>query len=189
MSSPFSSLTKFRIKRLGVVKPPVSKENLWRFWLSLKSALKWQWWVWSFVFYRWSESPLLLRTRRFNVKPELRRLPWKWRRLELSGFWVMKKIVLTRGPHESLDISQVLKTIFYERSNSMMNCMQMVCLTASLEGVSPWKTLMRMYIAFIFIFCDLCRWNKKWRSSLTRSFSKSVVELGVFWNLQKWSKM
>ena len=44
----------------------------------------------------------------------------------------MKKVVLTR-PHESLDISQVLKTIFYERSNSMMNCMQMVCLTASLE--------------------------------------------------------
>ena len=49
----------------------------------------------------------------------------------------MKKVVLTRGPHESLDISQVLKTIFYERSNSMMNCMQMVCLAASLEGVSP----------------------------------------------------
>ena len=50
----------------------------------------------------------------------------------------MKKVVLTR-PHESLDISQVLKTIFYERSNSMMNCMQMVCLTASLEGVFSMK--------------------------------------------------
>ena len=72
MSSPFSTLTKFQIKRLGVVKPPVSKENLWRFWLSLKSELKWQWCVWSFVFYPWSESRLLLRTRGSTRSPNFK---------------------------------------------------------------------------------------------------------------------